>query len=426
MAQGSGNGLCGFGGGSCSWAGVKYKCRRTAFRGDPTRCCRRSRSINGNALFCFDKNNKKATCDPIYRGFDQPSCVAVMAAYCSNDTPDTQNDPPDPSTENMVAKWTGSAQTKDCLRFVTENQGKLNAYQPVIEAMVNRYLITLDKPITSVQSDGPNHDPFIDQGPGSIVQICRANPGACDSVLSQKCSGVTRDQLEQNINLANLCGCFMDDTEYAKFSQFGINRICDPVCVIGSSVKPLDTTSDPNNAKFLECKQSICVIDDITINILANSAVGDVTFAQACGSCASNTGAGSCRCYISDVTIQAVNSLIKDVNFQQTCGAPVCYKSNPTIGGPPIQVDCASGVAANTTTVQGTFSGSQNILWIVLGVLLVLLIIFILFTSATRTRKGREPIIVFPEQERATRPLISSTQTSGSLAGVNYVPRKVV
>ncbi len=419
LSQGNGNGLCGFGSGSCSWGGVKFRCQRIAFKGDPTRCCRRSKNLNGTSLYCFDANDKKATCDPLYRGFGQPSCTALMSAYCSNDTPDIAYG--DNPSENMVAKWTGSAQTKDCLRYVTENQGKLNFYQPVIEAMVNRYLITLDKPITSAQSDGPNHDPFID----TIVQICRANPGGCDSILTQKCAGVTRSQLEQNINLVNLCGCFMDDIEYSKFSQFGINRICDPLCVLGSTVKPLDTTSDVNNTKFLVCTQSICVIDDVTVQVLSNSAVGDITFAQACGSCASNTGLGSCRCYISDVTIQSVNSLIGDVNFEQTCGSPVCYKSNPTTGGAPIQVDCATGVAIQKTTVSGTFSGSENWLWIVLGVLLLLLILIILF-GARRPRASREPTIIFPETDRPTRPLISSVQNDRSLAGRRYIPRSVV
>ena len=427
LGQGNGNGLCGFGSGSCSWGGVRYRCRRNAFNGDPTKCCRRSQNQNGGN-FCFDNDNKQKTCNPIHRGFNKPSCTVLMTTYCSSDIPDVSYG--DPANETMVAKWTGSAQTKDCLRFVTENQGNLNFYQPVISEMVNRYLITLNKPITSIQTDGANHDTFID----TIVSVCRSNPGACDDILTQKCAGVTRSQLEENINLVNLCGCFMDDIEYTKFSQFGINRICDPLCVLGSSVKPLDTTSDPTNAKFLACTQSICVIDDITINILANSVVGDITFGQACGSCAGNTGAGSCRCYISDVTVQSVNSLIGDVNFQQTCGTPICYKSNPTAGGAPIQVDCATGVTTNTQTVSGSFSGRSNWLWIALAVLLAILILIIIFSGASKRRASTIPTIIFPDVEKPTRPLIGGTQqaTTGgnvpsrSLAGKDYLPRQVV
>lgn len=423
IEQGNGNGLCGFGSGSCSWAGVRYKCQRIAFNGDFTKCCRRSPSINGN-LFCFDNDTMKATCDPAYRGFAQNNCIGIMETYCSSDTPV----PPDPLTETMVAKWTGTPQTKDCLRFVAENQGKLPFYQPVINAMVFRYLITLAKPITSSSSDGPNHDPFID----TIVQICRVNPGACDTTLLQKCQGVTRQQLETNINLVNLCGCFMDDIEYSKFSQFGINRICDPVCVIGSTVKPLDTTSDPNDAKFLECKQSICVIDDVTIQILGGSATGDITFAQACGSCANNTGAGSCRCYISDVTLQAVDSLIGDVSFKQTCGTPICFRSNPTAGGAPIQVDCETGAEVNNTGVST--NDRSNWLWILLAILVIGLILLIIFTGVQRSRRSREPTIIMPAQQGPTRPLISSSQgnlaggpyADRSLAGARYVPRSVV
>ena len=126
--QGIGNGVCGFGNLSCSWAGARQSCRRDAFNGDPTACCRRSVAANGN-LFCFDSDSKQNTCDPIHRGFGQPACTGVMATYCSNDIEEPYQD-----------KWTGTPATKDCLRFVQENAGDVDFYGPVIEETVFKLL----------------------------------------------------------------------------------------------------------------------------------------------------------------------------------------------------------------------------------------------------------------------------------------------
>lgn len=398
VEQGPGNGLCGYGTGSCSWAGARQRCKRVAFNGAALACCRRSKNINGTDLFCFDSDDKKRTCAPQFRGFLQPSCVPVMQTYCSDNT-----------ETSYPNKWTGTPSTKDCLRFVQENSTDINFYKPVIDAMVRRYLITEGRPITSYQSSGNAHDPFVD----TIVQVCRASPGACDDVLKIKCAGVQREDLSNNVNLANLCGCFMPDAEYAKLSSFGIDRECDPVCAIGSAVPYLDPlSSEP--AKFKKCNQSICVIDDVTINILANSVTGDISFAQACGSCASNAGTGSCRCYIQDVELTAINSKIGDVTFSQQCGgAPLCYKSAPVEGAPPIQVDCNTGEAIDTATTNISTSRSNPItfLWIALAVLGALLILIFLF-STSRSSGPVPPILIPGTPAKASRPLLGSVRSA--------------
>lgn len=401
VEQGPGNGLCGYGGGSCSWGGVRQKCQRVAFNGDPLACCRRSKNINGSSLFCFDNNDKKRTCSPQYRGFLQPSCIPIMQDYCSNN-----------NETNYPDKWIGTPSTRDCLRFVQENSIDINFYKPVIDAMVRRYLITENKPITSYQSSGNAHDPFID----TIVQVCRNSPGSCDDVLKIKCAGVTREQLSNNVNLANLCGCFMQDAEYAKLSSFGIDRECDPICAIGTAVPFLDPLSGVV-PEFKKCTQSICVIDDVTINVLANSITGDISFAQACGSCASNAGTGSCRCYIQDVDITAINSKIGDVTFSQQCGgAPLCYKSNPTVGAAPIQVDCNTGDAIATTTTSTTNrSNPITFLWIALAVIGVILVLIFLF-STSRSSGPVPPILIPGEPAKVSRPLIATGKSGTSRA----------
>ena len=405
VEQGNGNGLCSSG---CSWAGVRQRCRRVAFNGDPTACCRRSVSLNGQNLFCFQDNSKAKTCDPQYRGFLKPACIGVMATYCSNDSETGYKD-----------KWTGTPSNRDCLRFVQENTGNLDAYGPVIEAMVTRYLVTDNNPITSPETSGSAFDPFITQ----LISVCRGNPGACDNVLKQKCAGVKRADLANNVNLANLCGCFMPDIEYSSFSEFGITRECDPVCTLGTSVHVLDPGSAPPKTK--ECKQSICVIDDVTINILAKSVTGDITFAQACGSCAGAEGGGSCRCYINDTTITAVDSLIGDVTFSQQCGgAPLCYKSAPVVGAPPIQVDCNSGqdipTSGGTTT---TTEGPVVALWVafaIVALIFLFAIILALRGRSTKPRRTEGPIFIPAQESKSTRPML------GSLGGASSKSRSPI
>lgn len=388
IEQGSGNGLCGPSG-SCSWGGQRQRCIRNATNGNPLACCRRNRNVVGNG-FCFDDNSLTRTCPNQYRGFGQTACTGQMETYCSNDI-----------EEPMTSKWV-SVPGKDCNRFVAENTGKKDFYEPVIAAMVNEYLITQNKPITSPQSDGPNHDPFIDR----IIEICRENPGACDDVLQQKCQSVQREDLSTNVNLANLCGCFMEDIEYAKFSSFGIEKICDPVCTIGSSVKPWDSTT-LNPAQFQKCNQNICIMDDITLDILAQSAVGDITFSQACGSCGSD-GSGSCRCFITDTTVQAINSKIGDINFEQACGnTPFCFKSNPVAGAPPIEIDCDTQDTVDQS--GGAPATGVDLLWIALAVLGILLILIVII--AATGRGASTGAIIIPAERKQTGLL--STRSTG-------------
>lgn len=337
-----------------------------------------------------------------------------MTDYCSNNT-----------ETGYESKWTGTPTSSDCLRYVQENAGNLAFYQPVIAAMVTRYLITDNHPITSIQTSGSSYDPFIQ----TVVDVCRTNPGACDAVLKQKCVGVTRDQLSNNVNLANLCGCFMPDLQYALDSSFGITRECDPVCAIGSAVAQLDTTTS-NPAEFKKCKQSVCVIDDVTINILAHSVTGPISFSQACGSCAGNAGTGSCRCYIENVSLTSINSLIGDVSFNQQCGGqPLCYKSAPVAGAPPIQVDCGTGtpIASGTGSSSGTGTGTNPVpfLWIALAIMGVIILV-ILLISASGSKKTTQTFIVQQTPARSSRPLIGSSVASSGLQTTNRTARPLL
>ena len=66
-----------------------------------------------NMLDSFDDNTKNRTCPNEFRGFSTTGCIGVMGDYCANDDEDL-----------LQNKWTGTAATKDCLRYVQENIGR--------------------------------------------------------------------------------------------------------------------------------------------------------------------------------------------------------------------------------------------------------------------------------------------------------------
>lgn len=412
--------------GGCSIAGARRTCRRKSgpgpepgtsagFQGKPSTCCRRTTNtpgVNAGNLW-FEDNSATKTCDPVYRGFTLPTCKGPMAEYCAPQSP------VGPASQGgaIPPLWTGTPNTSDCLRFIQENASNLSQYGQVVGEMLNEYLNVQNNPITSPASDGANHDPFIDQ----IVTICRSAPGACDAALTQKCQGITRDSLGININLANLCGCFMDSNQYSEYAGFGVTRVCDPVCSLGTSVKPVDPSSPPTNATFLRCNQSICVMDDITIKLLS-SVSGNVTFSQACGNCgAGNDGAASCRCFISDTTVQAINSLVGDVSFQQACGnTTTCYQKQPN--GVQLQVDCATSTPTNTT--GGTGGQPSIALWIFLIILIIIFIIALYFALRKPKKPAqRQELIITQEVPRSTRPLVAK---DASFAPTKTVSRPII
>ena len=300
--------------------------------------------------------------------FNNPGCVQVMTDYCGDDTQ---------GGDSFQDKWIGDEITSKCRKYVALNQGNQANYVPVVDAMARKYLITDQNPITYPQQGSQIYDPFVE----TVIDVCQSYPGGCDNVLDQACSGVVRDDLRSNYNQGKLCGCFMPDLQYDSYQgAFGVSKICDPACTLQSAVKPRDPQ---NQFVTLSCDQTVCVIDDIKINLLNNTTAGNVTFAQACGSC--GTG-GGCTCYISDVSVTATESNIGDINFEQNCGGtPNCYQ---TIGGVPTLVDCSVLEGDDQTDSGGTSFISENALLIIIVATILLLVFLIVIYFVVRSRKS--------------------------------------
>lgn len=306
-----------------------------------------------------------------------PACIPIMTNFCSTD---------DPLGDTYIQKWQGDEITSDCRRFAALNAGNQSQYVAVVDGYIRRYLVNESNPVTYAQQGSLVYDPAIED----IIEVCQDYPGGCDAVLGQVCAGFDRDDLKENPNLGKLCGCFMADAEYDKYTgSFGVNKICDPACVLQSAVKPRDPE---NEFVTLKCDQSICVIDDVTISILGKSTVGDITFGQACSACSGDSG---CTCNISDISITSVESTIGDVSFQQACGGVVnCYERDAN--GIPRPVDCS---ALEPDTDDGgaapTGFASTSTILIIIGVVVFVIVMIIILALLFRSR-GEESGRYYP------------------------------
>lgn len=305
------------------------------------------------------------------------SCQTFMANYCQT------NEILGPTYKQ---KWQGDEVTSQCRRFVSLNAGNQPQYVPTTDGYVRKYLITEAHPITYAQQGSLVYDPAIED----VVSVCQNYPGACDAVLGQVCTGYTREDLANNPNLAKLCGCFMSDAEYDKYTgTFGIQKICDPACVLESAVKPRDPS---NQFQTLHCAQTVCVIDDVTISILGKSSTGDINFSQACSSC--GTGAG-CTCNISDISITTVDSTLGNIDFSQQCGGNVnCFKRDAN--GIPRPVACSSlESGSSSSTTKGL---STTTILIIIGAIIALVVIIIIIAVLVKRNRQEPTLLRYPEQ----------------------------
>ena len=88
------------------------------------------------------------------------------------------------------------------------------------------------------------------------------------------------------------------------------------------------------NGEAINCRQTICLIDDVTLNLVNAQIGGGIEFNQICGNC---PGA-QCSCIVSNTTIDIENSTIGGnfVPVGEGCGSFLCSQTNPGTTGPNI------------------------------------------------------------------------------------------
>lgn len=193
----------------------------------------------------------------------------------------------------------------DCFITVLNTTGPFANFNPAQCNAVRSYISGLVH--ANLQSYSSS-DPV----PNSIRALCENSelPGTCTPALSDYCSTYTRQQILDNPNLSDLCGCYSPpDPIYGR----DINKACDPLCRRATTL-PGGTCEDDRVAT---CPDTVCVIDDVVIKEeMVNNP--NINIRQICTGC---SAANPCYCVITGVTVNGNSSVLPtDVRFDQLCG----------------------------------------------------------------------------------------------------------
>ena len=230
--------------------------------------------------------------------------------------------------------------------------------QDTMDSVFAKYLMT--NKITSPGLEGYNV--FQD----TIQSTCTRLPGICDPSLEIYCHNCpdcgSRSDIAADPPTLAFCGCYappptVDPTILPQ---------CDPLCT------RIGTIPLPNGkGEALQCNNSVCVIDDVSIQAAKSSIGSDsINFRQVCNTC----GSGPCTCIISGISITAtLASIGVTSNFDQVCGPnSTCLETQPD--GTDRVVDCAE---AGPTPPKEAISAN---LWIVIvGVAFIVVLAVIIF-----------------------------------------------
>jgi len=337
--------------------GQQGVCQRTAFLGDLEKCC------TNNLGQCFVNNDQtQGTCPPDARSNTGQGCInfytgdSFTLGYC------------DPlNYDQFKERW---APTGYCAKAVAANALAQNyvAVEQLGNVMMSNYFNRF--PLSAPGQSG--YDPFQQQ----VLSICQTNPTACASYLQNNlCKDYDRSSVIDSKDRQNFCGCSLPTSAYNSFlnSEAGIGRECDSVCTPAQVIKPVI------NGSVIRCNQTVCSIDDVTINLI-NSSVGDISLSQVCGGCSG----GNCNCFFKDVNINGENSKFKNINFDQDCSSQKCYITSETTGL-AVEVDCKQEEQRQQDDANADPGPDQTknnrpaaITFIIIGVLIVVLFIILL------------------------------------------------
>lgn len=148
-----------------------------------------------------------------------------------------------------------------------------------------------------------------------ILEACSSLPGICTNSATFMCQNCTRDNISSSFNTLQLCGCYAPaDSNFPNISQ-----ACDPLCTNSVSSK----LRDPINGGVVECNQTVCVINNITINA-ANTSLNGIDFNQVCNQCVNDNA--SCQCYI-DVSVPDIiaKTGLSGPSLVQNCPFNQCF-----------------------------------------------------------------------------------------------------
>ena len=227
--------------------------------------------------------------------------------------------------------------------------------------------------------------------------ICCRFPNLCSAALGKSCANYTAQQLSYNIPASNVCGCYLSNNEYQKYvNEFQVNVECTPLCN-RPGVIPL---SNPDGSA-VRCRQDVCIIDDLAINLTTTNITGDINITQMCANCSDNSSydsraSASCNCTLDANTINVTGNEIGNININSTCTSTSCSLLNPNTGLtdilPCTQIPKQREIydqqyqAQQALLKQNRLNRSYVILGIIAAVVILIIILYVLINRSSKNK----------------------------------------
>lgn len=416
-------------GGSCCGTccgfpdGRKASCRRVGTYGAPLVCCFRDQQCNGPES-CFDTTqpNPPRTCDATNRDMSSKECRSLVMDYClgindaKSDFPDwkhrwlddnvTITRPANDAAQtpvsitldqpcyhalyrNLYARYdsTGVVSREACLGSPGIGIPATAGIAWSKELMTRMMAKYESEGFTIDAAEGETTDPRMNS---MIWDICSQTPGLCQDYLKVHCSSFTPEGILKHPSSFKWCGCYMSPDVYAKYTDlYQIPVECTPTCNQTGNL-PL---AEINGVTPKRCTQSICVMDNITIDII-NTDIKNFNFEQVCSSCGSK---GSCQCTLSNFTFISGGSQIDKLDLSQKCGSSTCYRDITNTEGvvtKTIQVPCDSDDSYDPQAIDDEnkkkLQQANNTLVMYIIIIFIILIVILIvgwFIIVPRKRK---------------------------------------
>lgn len=404
--------------GCCGIIGGGLLCTRQSFTGDPLTCCLNDYSCNSTNSACFSDDTQQNTCAdgtlgtgsfegqyvPNYRSLVSPDCQDVFLQYCTGNLPDD-----DQNSTDWLDRWTtNNGGIGSCANILARNMFATSGHTCGTVPPITPGICSINPPLP-INSQGyfwaqnlvsetmakyaaqgfeigtlpgfPGYNPFQDF---LYSNVCCPYPGLCQDGLNIACARYTSQRISLNPAVSQWCGCHLPDAEYQSYSaKYNIPPECTPMCNRSGTIPIIGINATP-----VLCKQNICLIDGVTVNLINAQIGGGIDFDQVCGNCG---GGAQCSCIVSDTTVDISNSTIGGnvIPVSEGCGALTCSQTNPGTTGPStITVPCGTTAGFNPyAQYEAEVAAAQAaakkdsflITLIIIGAALVIIFLIILF-----------------------------------------------
>ena len=163
------------------------------------------------------------------------------------------------STDSNVHTWEDL--TKISLVKGSIHPAGLTWSKTLVGELYDKYVSEYGSFIGSINKSGYTKSDKIKEVFGTI---CGNFPLLCDDILRKACSGVTKEQfIYLEPDAQSWCGCYMNDDQYKKYNDLGIKTECTPTCNAEGTIPTVDINYVPKT-----CNDTVCLIDDINLNIV--------------------------------------------------------------------------------------------------------------------------------------------------------------